>query len=296
MTLHAARAEPGFETIRWGHGAYGFELRSRDERILARASRVLRPWTAPATASLVRRWTILPGNTLDSWVLQSDDAPDAVFSGDPARAVTVVENRALQLLLEGTSDVLTLHSALVARGEQGLLVLGPNEAGKSTLACALWRHGYSLLGDDVTIVDPLSRIARSAPRRVSLRLSSRELLGESLWSQMLAAPSTEATNEGYVFHPHEIDDRPHPSSVPLAACVFLARRGVQAARGEPLELSPAAAALALLPYSNLIRQLNAGAVIERMAPIGASVPAYDLGRAALSQMIAAVERILDGRA
>jgi len=217
-------------------------------------------------------------------------------SGPPARAVTAVEFRALRALVEGPPDVLTLHAALVARKGRGVLVLGPNAAGKSTLACALWGSGFSLLGDDLTIVDPATATAQSAPRRVSLRTRSRELLGEPLWVKMLAAPSSEATPDGYVFHPGEVDQRSCPPVVPLVAFVFLARRGAIVADGTAEPCPPGIAALALLPYSNLIRRLNPWTVIEQVSPLAGTVPAYDLGRGPLSTMVTVVERLLDGSA
>jgi hypothetical protein len=292
--IQDAVAAPPLDSVQWGQGAYGFELRSTDAGVLTRAADVFKPWTASPAPASVRRWTILPGETANAWRLLSEHGPEVSVTGDAARAVMVVEYRALEILLTETVDILTLHAALIARGEQGVLVLGPCESGKSTLACALWRHGFSLLGDDVAIVDPVTAEARSAPRRVSLRLPSRALLGDTLWAQMLAAPSTEPTADGYVFHPYELDARPRPSVVRVAACIFLARRGVQVTPGTLPKLSPADAMLALLPYSNLIRSLDMGTVIDRVAPLAAAVPAYDLSRAPLPDMIAIIERLLDG--
>ena len=87
---------------------------------------------------------------------------------------------AVQAIFDGPPDVLTVHAALVARRGRGVLIAGVPEAGKSTLACALWQHGFSLLGDDVAIVDLEQMTARPAPRRVSLRRTSRALLGDDL--------------------------------------------------------------------------------------------------------------------
>jgi hypothetical protein len=282
--------------IRWGQGSQVFELRSSDPEILARAAVVFRPWPATASTTPARSWTIDPTADGHGWQVRTETGEAFGIRGSAARAVTSLEFRAIRAVLDGPPDVLTFHAALVARGDCGLLILGPNEAGKSTLACALWRWGFSLLGDDVAIVDPETGEARSAPRRVSLRTPSRTLLGEAFWTRVLAAPSSEATIDGHVFHPDEVDGLPRLPAVRLAGCIFLARKGASVPAGVTEALSPTQAVLALLPYSNLVRRLDAGVVISRVAPFATVVPAFDLGRATLPEMTRAVERLLDGGA
>jgi hypothetical protein len=279
--------------IRWGQGDHVFELCTADPRILARAAIVFRPWTGvAATRPAVASWTLTSAPEGNGWRASRGSGDAFTIRGDADRAVSAIEFHGVRAVLEEPPDVLTLHAALVARDGRGVLILGPNEAGKSTLACHLWRSGFALLGDDVAIVDPGTGDARSAPRRVSLRTPSRQLLGEPFWARVVAAPSSEATIDGRVFHPDEVDGRPRPASVRLAACVFLARSGVSVAPGEIAPISPAQAVLSLIPYSNLIRRLDAGTVIERVVPFAAAVPVFDLGRGPLDHMTQAVERLL----
>jgi hypothetical protein len=129
---------------------------------------------------------------------------------------------------------------------------------------------------------------------VSLRRPSQELLGDILWSRIAAAPATESTVEGYIFHPEEVDDRPRPPTTRLTACVFLARKGAAPTGGACRRIEAAQAALALLPYSNLIRRQDAGTTLSRIAPLAAALPAYDLDRGPLPEMTTAIERLLDG--
>ena len=164
-------------------------------------------------------------------------------------------------------------------------------AGKSTLATALWQRGYSLLGDDVAVVDITTRSAAPVPRRVSLRSTSRHLLGDGLWNRILDAEGTDLTDEGLVFHPDELDGVARTGSVRLVACVFLNRTGAIPTSGIAHHLSTGATALALLPYSNLIRRADTGEVIARLAPLAADVPGYDLARAPLDTMCDVVDRL-----
>ncbi len=280
-------------TLRWGVGERAFELRSTDPTVIERAAAVFRPWTlADAAPGGATSWTVTP--VPEGWQVSRDEAParqpSDIARKTAGRAVSIVEFRAVAALAEEPPEVLTFHAALVAVGDRGIMILGPNEAGKSTLSVALWRHGFGLLGDDVTVVEPGTAAACSAPRRVSLRTTSRELVGEDLWRRLHTSPAAEATADGYLFHPDEVDGRDRPGVVTLSACLFLARRSASVGNG--LTRVPGAdATLALVPYSNLIRRKDLGAVLAAVAPLASTVPMYDLGRAPLSTMVAAVERL-----
>jgi hypothetical protein len=282
-------------TIRWGSGAHTFELRTDDAPALARAHAVFRPWrTDDAAIPTLRAWSLARNaGGLPDWTLQPDDGGDALaFSGDAGAAVRRAEFLGVQAIFDGPPDVLTLHAALVARAGRGLLIAGLPEVGKSTIACALWQRGFSLLGDDVAIVDPDTGRAAPAPRRVSLRTPSRALLGDDLWSRIHEAPATDVTPEGCLFQPCEIaGDR--PPAVTVAAIVFLARTGARPCSATVRRIPAAHAALALLPFSNLIRRLDAGMLIARLAPFAARTPAWDARRAPLAEMAPALEALLD---
>jgi hypothetical protein len=227
-----------------------------------------------------------------AWEIRSSAEPQVLLKDTPARALMTVEFLAIQALLAHPQSPLALHSALVTKNGKGIALLGPNAAGKSTLACAFWQQGWSLLCDDVVLVEK-SGAARPTPRRVSLRLPSRVLLGEDLWTRIVASPSYDQTDEGGLFHPHEIDGREQPPLTQLAALIFLARRGAACAPASLHRLEPAHALLALLPYSNFVRTYGPGEALRRMQPLAAAVPAYDLGRGPLSDMIRTVERVID---
>jgi hypothetical protein len=52
--------------------------------------------------------------------------------------------------------------------------------------------------------------------------------------------------------------------------------------------------LALLPYAHLIRRLDPGEAIRRLKPLAEAVPAYDLGRGVLADMVKAIECVIEG--
>jgi len=280
--------------VHWGLGRHAFELCSADPRVIERAAVIFQPWR-PKAPDLFYAWKV--STESEGWLISREDRNDenavVPIRTGVGRLVSLVEFRAVRSLAEESPDLLTFHAALVAWKEYGLLIVGPHEAGKSTLACALWLQGFSFLGDDIAVVDPALGIGQSGPRRVSLRPPSRELLGETAWSRMLAAPSSENAHKGHLFHPHEVDGRPRRESVTLAGCIFLARRNASQGRRAEAALVPASeAALALLPYSNLARRPDLETAISRVSLLAARVPMYDLPRGPLSEMIAAIERVV----
>jgi hypothetical protein len=272
VTVGATAAVQAAAAIRWGFAPHTFELRSANVEVMARASVVFRPWIAASAGAPTHSWAI-----------------GAV--SDASRAVRRVEFQAVQAIFEGPPDLLTAHGALVSRDGRGVLISGRRESGKSTLACALWQAGFSLLSDDTTILDLDTMSARPAPRRVSLRDPSRALLGDALWTRIVDAPSADRTDEGYLFHPDEIAGE-RPRAVRLHAVVFL-ERAAAARMSEVVRPLPAAqAALAFVPCLNVARRLDMGAIISDLAPFMASVTAYDVRRARLPEMVAAIDTMV----
>jgi hypothetical protein len=285
---------PTAARISWGAGSRAFELRSVDTEVLERASVVFRPWAIHGSGTPIA-WEVTRSS--EGFVLTraapGTSVPQRLMSRrGAAHVVSVVESSAV-LALADEPDVLSFHAALVGRGDRGVLILGPNEAGKSTLACALWQRGFTFLGDDVAVLNEDNRAAGSAPRRVSLRDQSRTLLGEQVWADVLAAPSAERTADGYLFHPDEVDGRLRPASVRVMVCVFLARRSIVTAAGEMRRVPPNETVLSLLPYSSLAGRGDVGQAIARIATLSTHVAMYDLGRGPLDDMAAAVERMVE---
>jgi hypothetical protein len=55
-------------------------------------------------------------------------------------------------VLAGSIGLVELHASCVARGQEGLVLIGPSRSGKSTLAMALIESGFRLLSDDRTFL------------------------------------------------------------------------------------------------------------------------------------------------
>jgi hypothetical protein len=279
-------------SVRWGQAPLAFELVSSDPGILCRARVVFRPWAHAGVSGPLRCWSV-DRTASGAWLIHAPGDSSPLWRPTAEAAVRAIEFLAVNDLVE-CPEATTLHAALVARGERGIAILGPAEAGKSTLAAALWQRGFSLLGDDLVIVDPAGVRAWPAPRRVSLRATSRDLLGETVWRRIVQTPAYEVTEDACLFHPDEVESRPRFSRVRLTALVFLGRRHADSEPAQATLLPPAQALLAVLPYSNLIRRQDAGTVIRHFQPLVTNLPSYDLGRGAIDAMTATIERLIAG--
>ena len=276
------------QLIRWGSGRVSFELRSRDTEVIEAARDVFGRWPAPPDAPVEGAWEI----HTDDGRFSIDPAPVSPYQGplpelkSAKQAVTFVEYAAIWRIAEHCSHILAFHSALLSRGGRRVAIVGPSEAGKSTLSTALWQSGWTFLCDDLTMVSGAR--ATPGPRRVSLREGSRSLVGDELWKSVESRAGYVKTLVGCLFHP--IEAREAEASVELSAVIFLKRNGAPAVQG-PSRLVPAEAAIALMPYTNLVQKLSFPEALAPIAELMSVVPAWDLPRAPLPEMIESVEKL-----
>jgi hypothetical protein len=277
------------DTVRWTRPPIAVELRTSDATVLDRAASVFGPWRGEGDVTRTCRHSVEPvANATRQWRVSSDAGAYLRVFDDVDKAVMAVEYASVASLVESPSAALCVHGALVARGGQGVLFVGRGEAGKSTLACALWRGGWSLLCDDTVVLDAGAARAIAIPRRVSLRHTGYDLAGPDLMARIRASASYCVTEKGLIFHPDEVDGIARVDSVRLAAGFFLDRRGNAAGRAEVLPIDPALAVVALLPHTNA-RSGDIGDSLKRLAPLAGAVPFFDLGRGQLDAMVAAVD-------
>jgi hypothetical protein len=203
-------------------------------------------------------------------------------------AVTVVEYAAINQIVTACDHVLCFHAALLQQEGKSAAIVGQSHSGKSTLAAGLWQSGWELLCDDLVII--AGRKAIPGPRRVSLRHESRPLLGESLWNSLSETQGCYKHEHAWLFQPMYIDGR-EPTSVELDALFFLKRNGAPTdTRAQ--RLSPAHAAMSLLPYTNLVRTQSFPTAFAPVAELMSRTAAWDLARAPLPEMISTVNHLV----
>ncbi len=94
---------------------------------------------------------------------------------------------------------LMIHSAVVERGGQALLMPGDPGSGKSTLCAALLGRGWRLLSDEFALLRPEDGWLVPMPRPVSLKNRSVELIREAS-PGLRFGPITRGTPKGDVTH------------------------------------------------------------------------------------------------
>ncbi len=94
--------------------------------------------------------------------------PDALPLPLPMGLLAAEMAMNLQVAL-GWRRHMLLHASAVARDRRALIMSGESGSGKSTLAALLGEGDWRLMGDEFTLIDPVSGDALAFPRAVSLK-------------------------------------------------------------------------------------------------------------------------------
>jgi hypothetical protein len=90
--------------------------------------------------------------------------------------------------------LLPLHACCVQVGDKAVAFAGDSGAGKSTLAAGLWKRGFPLLADDITVIDmaaPGGPVAIPAFARIKLWRDSLEAIGQSVDGLQATRPTLD---------------------------------------------------------------------------------------------------------
>lgn len=170
-----------------------------------------------------------------------------------------------------------IHGAVVGEGDDAAVICGPSGAGKSTIAAAMSRKGWSVLSDDIAVVDDFDEWfrVRSGYGRVRLWPGTSGGLGISAEVQQIVS----GVDKAYFTTDAASDGR----SKKLSALVLLGRRGPAGSqlRVETLDRNPQTVKEV---YSNLMGIRGASAS-ESLAALSACrrivgrVPCYRIALA-----------------
>ncbi|MGC2062142.1 MAG: hypothetical protein WA610_04135 [Thermodesulfovibrionales bacterium] len=127
----------------------------------------LRCAPGPCSSEWEIRQQTSPDNSLLFYTLYDHD--QAIYSSpDRSGLFEYLEWTVLRKLLYHHDHFLQLHAASATRDGHALLLSGPPGSGKSTLALALLLDGWQCLSDEITLIEPECRRARSFPRSFHL--------------------------------------------------------------------------------------------------------------------------------
>jgi hypothetical protein len=94
---------------------------------------------------------------------------------------------------------ISLHAAVLERGGRAVVLPAPPGAGKSTLCAALMLHGWRLLSDELTLLEPGIGWVVPSPRPISLKNASIDVIRERSPGCVLG-PVARDTQKGTVAH------------------------------------------------------------------------------------------------
>jgi len=153
-----------------------------------------------------------------------------------------VECLALTMMTRGRGATHTyVHASAVARGEKGLILSGPRESGKSTLAYACARRGFKIVADDVVYLrSGRSMTAWGRPWRLRLLPDCGRFFPElSEKAESIRSAGKEIVE---IDVPELLPGTAQASCVPRA--LFFLKRSSTRARCEPLGADEALGLLA----------------------------------------------------
>lgn len=88
---------------------------------------------------------------------------------------------------------LVIHAAVLARGEQAVVLPAPPGSGKSTLCAALMHHGWRLLSDELGLLDMPSGLLRGMARPVNLKNDAIALIQAFAPASRFGTPIADTT-------------------------------------------------------------------------------------------------------
>ncbi len=114
-------------------------------------------------------------------------------------AVPFVEWALNLSVILGLHQFFVLHAGVVERGGRVAIFPGNAGQGKSTLTAALVSRGWRLLSDEAALIDPVDGQLHPAPRPISLKNESVELI-RRFAPRAVMGPSWPGTVKGIVSH------------------------------------------------------------------------------------------------
>lgn len=125
-------------------------------------------------------------------------------------------------MLAAQSGLVAVHAASLATRGAGLVLVGPSHAGKSTTALHLAARGFTLLGDDVALIQLVSNDLLPFPRTANLRPGPRSpelarLVEDFGGGEACVIEGEPATR----LRIRKLFSDQHPLATPLAAVFFL---------------------------------------------------------------------------
>lgn len=180
--------------------------------------------------------------------------------------------------------LLTIHSAVLEKDGRVLVMPAPPGSGKSTLCAALMLRGWRLLSDEMALLDPATGEVVPAPRPVSLKNQSIEVV-RRLAPDSVMGPVARDTMKGTVAHLRVSPDSLARANVRATPAWIVFPRFERAA---PLQVlpRPKARALVELASNSFNHHVHGRAGFEALALVVDRCACFDLSYGHLPEALA----------
>ena len=102
-------------------------------------------------------------------------------------------------IAQTTLQFVVLHSAVVERGGDAVILPGPAGTGKSTLCAGLVMAGWRLLSDELALIDARTGLVTPVPRPISLKNESIDVI-RIAYPDAILGPVAPHTRKGRLAH------------------------------------------------------------------------------------------------
>lgn len=227
-----------------------------------------------------------------SYLVRGTDGTPTSVDGLQGAALELLHQLVIALMA-GLHEVgrFAVHAASVARDGRCIVLAGPGEAGKTTLALALAARGFEILSDELAILDPSAGTVYPYRRNVHVRPGTPELV-DGL--ERIAERPNERLGGGiaWALTQAELGGSMDTNPRRLAGVVLLAPRDATNRRPVIRPLRPSVAAMTLL-RGTWAASVDFAGSLNAIARAVEDVPCVELRSSTPMASAAAVARWLE---
>lgn len=170
----------------------------------------------------------------------------------PAEMAAYLECSVFEHVAWSLKGYFQFHAAFVAKGGRGALIPGRTGIGKTTLALLLWRAGWTVFADDLSLLDPVSGRFFPLPRPFHLLKETLALLRPPASGRALRVGPPDLDEPSAYFHPSWLpgaEAAALPKPVGARWVVFPRRAGGKGKKPALRPLRPSEAMRRLVPHA-----------------------------------------------
>lgn len=184
---------------------------------------------------------------------------------------------------------LITHAAVLARGNDAVLMPAPPGSGKSTLCAALMHQGWRLLSDEMALLEPESGLLVPSPRAISLKNASIDLIARRYAGAVLG-PLAHDTQKGTVAH-LRVDEASVSQSGVLARPAWVVFPTYQAGAALQAQPVPKGQALVSLASNSFNQHVHGRRGFEALADLIERCRVFELAYSDLDEAIDWFQRL-----